>query len=60
MQDDEYMYEVCFCSIWEDRSYMETLFTAFKLTGRKGGSVCQVLYGPVQYMTVQRHYRRKT
>lgn len=52
MQDDEYMYEVCFCSIWEDRSYMETLFTAFKLTGRKGGSVCQVLYGPVQYMTV--------
>lgn len=45
MQDYEYMYEVCLCSVLEDRSHVETLFTGFKLTGRKGGSVCRVWYG---------------
>lgn len=42
MQDYEYMYEVCLCSVLEDRSHMETLFTGFKVRGRKGGSVCRV------------------
>lgn len=42
MQDYEYMYEVCLCSVLEDRSHMETLFTGFKMTGRKGGGVCRV------------------
>lgn len=45
MQDYEYMYEVCLCSVLEDRSHVETLFTGFKLVGRKGGSVCRVWYG---------------
>ncbi len=45
MQDYEYMYEVCLCTVLEDRSHMETLLSAFKLTGRKGGSVCRVQYG---------------
>lgn len=47
MQDYEYMYEVCLCSVLEDRSHMETLLTGFKLTGRKGGSVCRVWYGQI-------------
>lgn len=42
MQDYEYMYEVCLCSVLEDRSHMETLFTRFKGTGRKGETVCVV------------------
>lgn len=45
MQDYEYMYEVCLCSVSEDRSHVETIFTGFKVTGRKGGSVCRVWYG---------------
>lgn len=47
MQDYEYMYEICLCSVLEDRSHMETLFTGFKLMGRKGGSVCRVWCGLV-------------
>lgn len=35
----------------EDRSHMETLFTGLKLTGRKGGSVCRVWYGPIRDLT---------
>lgn len=42
MQDYEFMYEVCLCSVLEDMSYMETLLMGFMLTGRKGGSVCHV------------------
>lgn len=38
----EYMYEVCLCSVWEGRSHMETLFTRFSRTGREGGGVCRV------------------
>lgn len=42
MQDYEYMYEVCLCSVLEDRSPMETLSTGFKLTGPKREAVCVV------------------
>lgn len=45
MQDYEYMYKVRLCSVLEDRSHMETLFTGFKWTCGKGGSVCRVWYG---------------
>lgn len=45
MQDNEYMYEICLCSVLEDRSHIETLFTGFKLTARKGDSVCRVWCG---------------
>lgn len=51
MQDYEYMYEVCLCSVLEDRSHKETLFTGFKLTGGRGGSVCRVWRGLMYDLT---------
>jgi len=58
MQDYEYMYEVCLCSVLEDRSHMETLFTGFKLTGKKGGGVCRVWYDLTN--DLEKSYAKKT
>ncbi|TMS10329.1 hypothetical protein E3U43_002988 [Larimichthys crocea] len=48
MQDHEYMYEVCLCSVLEDRLHIETLFTGFKVTERE--AVC-VWYGLIHDST---------
>lgn len=37
MQDYEYMYEVCLCSVLEDKSHMTHYLPD---SGRKAGSVC--------------------
>lgn len=45
MQDYEYMYEVCLCSVfWKIDHIWKTLFTRFKLMGRKRASVCPLRY----------------
>lgn len=62
MQDYEFMYEVCLCSVLEDRSHMETLcetlFTGFKLKGR-GREAVWVMFGMVAYLTYRGITERK-
>lgn len=55
MQDYEYMYEICFRYVLVDWSHKETQFTGFKLTGRKGDSVCHVWCLSVMY-DFTKHY----